>query len=144
MTQDTLFAKIVRREIPADIVYQDDLVTAFRDLHPQAPVHILIVPNAIVPTADDVEPEHEAALGRMFTVARKVAEQACRFDAQTTARELEILHALAQGRSNKEIARMLDVEPTTVKWHLKNLFAKLDALNRRHAVDRARLLGILD
>ncbi len=74
MTQDTLFAKIVRREIPADIVYQDDLVTAFRDLHPQAPVHILIVPNVIVQTADDVEPEHEAALGRMFTVARKVAE----------------------------------------------------------------------
>ncbi len=63
---------------------------------------------------------------------------------QTTARELEILGALAQGRSNKEIARMLDVEPTTIKWHLKNLFAKLDAVNRRHAVDRARLLGIID
>ncbi|MDT3682606.1 MAG: HIT domain-containing protein [Trueperaceae bacterium] len=75
MTQDTLFAKIVRREIPADIVYQDDLVTAFRDIDPKAPVHVLIVPNAIIPTADDVLPEHEAALGRMFTVARKVAEQ---------------------------------------------------------------------
>lgn len=75
MTNDTLFAKIVRREIPADIVYHDDLVTAFRDLHPQAPVHVLIVPNVIIPTADDVAPEHEAALGHMFTVARRVAEQ---------------------------------------------------------------------
>lgn len=75
MTQDTLFAKIVRREIPADIVYQDDLVTAFRDIDPKAPVHVLIVPNVIIPTTDDVLPEHEAALGRMFTVARKVAEQ---------------------------------------------------------------------
>ncbi|MBN9459903.1 MAG: hypothetical protein J0H00_01630 [Burkholderiales bacterium] len=64
--------------------------------------------------------------------------------AQTTARELEILAALAQGRSNKDIARMLDVEPATVKWHLKNLFAKLNAASRRHAVDRARLLGIID
>lgn len=75
MTQDTLFAKIVRREIPADIVYQDDLVTAFRDIHPQAPVHVLIVPNAVVPTAADAETEHEAALGRMFTAARKIAER---------------------------------------------------------------------
>lgn len=72
---DTLFAKIVRREIPADIVYQDDLVTAFRDIHPQAPVHVLIVTNEIIPTADDVEPRHEAALGRLFTVARRVAAQ---------------------------------------------------------------------
>lgn len=75
MDQDTLFAKIVRREIPADILYQDDLVTAFRDIHPQAPVHVLIVPNVVVPTTDDVRAEHEAALGRMFTVAREVAER---------------------------------------------------------------------
>ncbi len=74
-TEDTLFAKIVRREIPADIVYQDDLVTAFRDIHPQAPVHVLLVTNAVIPTAADVESRHEAALGRLFTAARKVAEQ---------------------------------------------------------------------
>ncbi len=75
MPHDTVFAKIVRRELPADIVYQDDLVTAFRDIHPQAPVHVLIVPNVVIPTAADVLPEHEPALGRMFTVARRIADE---------------------------------------------------------------------
>lgn len=75
MSDDTLFAKIVRGEIPADIVYRDDLVTAFRDIAPQAPTHILIVPNRIIPTVDDVRPEDEAALGRLFTAARTVAER---------------------------------------------------------------------
>lgn len=64
--------------------------------------------------------------------------------AQTTAREMEILAALSRGCSNKDIARMLDLGPATVKWHLKNLYVKLNAVSRRHAVDRARLLGIID
>lgn len=64
--------------------------------------------------------------------------------AQLSPREMEILRVLAHGRSNKEIARALDVGLQTVKWHMKNLLAKLGAANRRHAVDRARLLGILD
>lgn len=75
MADRTLFERIVDREIPATIVYQDDLVTAFRDINPQAPTHILIVTNKAIPTAADVEPDDEAALGRLFTVARKVAEQ---------------------------------------------------------------------
>ncbi len=75
MAEKTLFEKIVAREIPADILYQDDLVTAFRDISPQAPTHVLIVPNEPIPTAADVEPHHEPALGRLFTVARKVAAQ---------------------------------------------------------------------
>jgi len=75
MPQETIFSKIIRREIPSDIVYQDDLVTAFRDVHPKAPTHVLSVPNALIPTAADVTPEDEPALGRMFTVARRVAEQ---------------------------------------------------------------------
>ncbi len=75
MDTDTLFLKIVRGEIPADVVYRDELVTAFRDLHPQAPVHVLIVPNHVIPTAADVTSDDEAALGRLFLVARKVAEQ---------------------------------------------------------------------
>lgn len=75
MPEDTLFAKIVRGEVEAQIVYQDDLVTAFRDIHPQAPVHVLIVPNHVVPTAADVGPDDERALGRMFLAARQVAEQ---------------------------------------------------------------------
>jgi len=75
MPEETIFSRIVRREIPADVLYQDELVTAFRDISPQAPTHVLIVPNEPIPTAADVRPEHEAALGRMFTVAAKVAAQ---------------------------------------------------------------------
>jgi histidine triad (HIT) family protein len=76
MAQETIFSKIIRREIPADVLYQDELVTAFRDINPRAPTHILIVPNVLIPTANDVEPQHEAALGRLFTVARKLAGEA--------------------------------------------------------------------
>lgn len=75
MADETIFSKIIRREVPADIVYQDELVTAFRDISPQAPVHVLIIPNEVIATAADVEERHEAALGRLFTVARKLAEQ---------------------------------------------------------------------
>ena len=71
----TIFAKIIRGEIPSDTVYQDELVTAFRDINPVAPTHILIVPNTVIPTVNDVTPDDELMLGRMFTVARKVAEQ---------------------------------------------------------------------
>lgn len=76
MVQETIFSKIIRREIPTDILYQDELVTAFRDISPRAPTHILIVPNVLIPTVNDVEAEHEAALGRLFTVARKLAKDA--------------------------------------------------------------------
>lgn len=76
MAQETIFSKIIRREIPAEILYQDELVTAFRDINPRAPTHILIVPNVLIPTVNDVEPQHEAALGRLFTVARKLAAEA--------------------------------------------------------------------
>lgn len=71
---DTIFGRIIRGEVDADVLYKDDLVTAFRDVNPQAPVHVLILPNEAVPTAADVEARHEAALGRMFTVARKIAQ----------------------------------------------------------------------
>ncbi|HCL93688.1 MAG TPA: purine nucleoside phosphoramidase [Gammaproteobacteria bacterium] len=73
MQEDTLFSKIVKGELPADIVFQDDRVTAFRDIHPQAPTHILIVPNKIIPTVNDVSEEDEATLGHMFIVARDLA-----------------------------------------------------------------------
>lgn len=73
MAEETIFSKIIRREIPADVVYQDELVTAFRDISPKAPTHILIVPNVLIPTANDALPAHEQALGRLFTVAAKVA-----------------------------------------------------------------------
>ncbi len=75
MADDTLFLKIVRGEIDADVVYRDDLVTAFRDIHPQAPVHVLLVPNHVITTAADVTEADEATLGRLFTAARTVAAQ---------------------------------------------------------------------
>lgn len=72
---DTLFSRIVRGELPADIVYQDDLVTAFRDIHPQAPTHVLVVPNKPIATMADVDPDDEAVLGRMMRVAADVARE---------------------------------------------------------------------
>lgn len=73
MSDDTLFTRIVQGEIPADIVHQDDLVTAFRDIAPQAPTHILVVPNRAIPTLDDVTVDDEAVLGRMMRVAAELA-----------------------------------------------------------------------
>lgn len=75
MTEETLFSKIVNKEIPADIVFQDERVTAFRDINPQAPCHILIIPNKIIPTVNDIEEADEALLGYLFIVARNIAKQ---------------------------------------------------------------------
>ncbi len=75
MAEETIFSKIIRDEIPAQKLYQDELVTAFRDIAPQAPSHILIIPNQLIPTVNDVSEQHEAALGRMITVAAKIARQ---------------------------------------------------------------------
>lgn len=73
--EETIFSKIIRKEIPAAIVYQDELVTAFRDIEPQAPTHILIVPNKFIPTLNHLTAEDEPALGRLFTVAAKIAKE---------------------------------------------------------------------
>lgn len=75
MAEETIFSKIIRREIPADIVFQDELVTAFRDITPKAPTHILIIPNHHIPTVNDVKASDELALGRMMTVAAKIAQE---------------------------------------------------------------------
>ena len=75
MAEETIFSKIIRKEIPADVVYQDDLVTAFRDINPRAPSHILVIPNKLIPTVNDIEEEDELLMGRMFTVARKLAKE---------------------------------------------------------------------
>lgn len=71
----TIFSKIIDGEIPADIVYKDDQVTAFRDINPQAPVHILIIPNKEIPTVNDVAVEDEQLIGHLFTVAKRIAEK---------------------------------------------------------------------
>ena len=75
MTEETIFSKIIRKELPSDMLYQDELVTAFRDINPSAPTHILIIPNKIIPTVNDCTAEDEIALGRMFVVARKLAAE---------------------------------------------------------------------
>jgi histidine triad (HIT) family protein len=71
----TIFSKIIAKEIPSDIVYQDEQVTAFKDINPLAPVHILIVPNVEIPTANDVTPEQEQLIGHLFLVAKQIAQE---------------------------------------------------------------------
>jgi histidine triad (HIT) family protein len=73
MAEETLFSKIIRQEIPATIVYQDDRATAFRDINPQAPTHVLVVPNKVIATVNDVTEADEADIGHLFTVAAKIA-----------------------------------------------------------------------
>jgi histidine triad (HIT) family protein len=75
MKKDDLFEKIVAKEIPANILYQDEFVTAFEDINPQAPVHVLIVPNRNIPTVNAAEAEDEALLGKLFLVAKKIARE---------------------------------------------------------------------
>lgn len=71
----SLFSKIISGELPGDIVYQDDLVTAFRDINPAAPTHILIVPNKFVATVNDLTADDELLAGRMILTAKRLAEQ---------------------------------------------------------------------
>ena len=72
---DCIFCKIVAKEIPTDFLYRDELVTAFRDIHPVAPTHILIIPNKHIASNNAVSEEDEPLLGRLFTTARKLAEE---------------------------------------------------------------------
>ena len=71
----TLFERIIAGDIPGDIVHRDDRVTAFRDIRPRAPTHILIVPNKPIPTANEIADADEALVGHMFTVARDLAKR---------------------------------------------------------------------
>ena len=71
----TLFEKIAAREIPAQIVYEDDLVIAFRDIKPAAPMHALIVPKKPIPRIADAKPEDHAMLGHLLLKAAHVAEK---------------------------------------------------------------------
>lgn len=75
MAEKTIFSKIIDKEIPAKIVYQDSLVTAFHDINPRSPVHILIIPNVLIPTVNDIDEEqHADYLSRMLVVAAKIAK----------------------------------------------------------------------
>jgi histidine triad (HIT) family protein len=72
---DCIFCKIISGEIPSQKLYQDELVTAFRDIHPVAPTHVLIIPNKHIPSVNDVTPEDETMLGHIYSVARQLAVQ---------------------------------------------------------------------
>ncbi|MBM3151277.1 MAG: histidine triad nucleotide-binding protein [Chloroflexi bacterium] len=72
---ECIFCKIAAGRLPARILYQDDLVTAFHDLHPAAPVHILVIPNRHIASVNDLDPGDEALVGRMFTAARRLAQE---------------------------------------------------------------------
>lgn len=72
---DCVFCKIIAGEIPSSKVHEDQLVTAFRDINPVAPTHILIVPNQHIPSINELAPEDEATIGYLFTIARKIAAQ---------------------------------------------------------------------
>ena len=69
----TLFEKIIAREIPADIVYEDDLVLAFKDINPQAPVHVLVIPKKPIARIAEAAPEDHQVLGHLLLKAREVA-----------------------------------------------------------------------
>lgn len=75
MAQNCIFCKIINREINSNVVYEDEKTFAFRDINPQAPTHILIVPKKHIPTILDLTPEDEALLGYLFSIANKIAKK---------------------------------------------------------------------
>ncbi|MDA0674358.1 MAG: histidine triad nucleotide-binding protein [Cyanobacteria bacterium] len=74
MSEDTIFSKIIRREIPADIVHEDDVCLAFRDVSPQAPTHVLVIPKKPIPKLADAGPEDKEILGHMLLTVKDLAE----------------------------------------------------------------------
>ena len=75
MSSDTILGKIIRREIPADIIYEDELCLAFRDVNPQAPVHILIIPKKDIPQLSAATIEDQNLLGHLLLTAKQIADQ---------------------------------------------------------------------
>jgi histidine triad (HIT) family protein len=75
MLQDNLFLKIINRQIPANIVYEDDQCLAFRDINPQAPTHVLIIPRKVIPTHADLKEEDKVLLGHLHLVAVNLAQK---------------------------------------------------------------------
>jgi histidine triad (HIT) family protein len=72
---ETVFSKIIRKEIPAKVVYEDDLALAFHDISPKAPVHVLVIPKKPIVSLEDVAEEDQALVGHLFLVLQKVARQ---------------------------------------------------------------------
>lgn len=72
---DCLFCKIIRGEIPSTKVYEDNEILAFRDINPLAPVHVLVIPKKHIDSLNQLQPEDEALVGRIYTVINKIAKQ---------------------------------------------------------------------
>ncbi|TMP26770.1 histidine triad nucleotide-binding protein [Pseudoalteromonas rubra] len=75
MSQETIFTKIINREIPADILYEDELALAFKDINPQAPFHVLVIPKTPIPTMNDINEENAHLVGHLYLVAAKLAKE---------------------------------------------------------------------
>lgn len=73
MSEKTLFEKILDRELPAELLHEDDICGAFRDINPQAPTHVLVVPRKPIPAISEMDESDEAIVGHLFYVATKVA-----------------------------------------------------------------------
>ena len=76
MSDQCIFCKIINRQIPSAIVHEDELVVAFRDINPQAPVHLLIVPKIHIPNLNELLPEHSAIIGHVHLTAKSLAKEA--------------------------------------------------------------------
>ncbi|HCP08585.1 MAG TPA: histidine triad nucleotide-binding protein [Candidatus Moranbacteria bacterium] len=86
-----IFCKIANKEIPADIIYEDDLIMAFKDVHPIAPVHVLIIPKKHIESINDITDQDEQMIGHMFTVAKKIAK-----DLQTAEKGYKLLFRVGE------------------------------------------------
>ncbi|WP_348769339.1 histidine triad nucleotide-binding protein [Buchnera aphidicola] len=75
MNNHVIFQKIIKKEIKANILYQDKIVTAFSDIHPKAPVHILIIPNTFIKTANEINKKNKNIIAHMFYVAIQIAKE---------------------------------------------------------------------
>lgn len=71
----TIFTKIINKEIPADIVYEDDICLAFKDINPQAPTHILVIPKKEIPSLQEVKPEDQQILGHLLLKVSQIAKE---------------------------------------------------------------------
>jgi histidine triad (HIT) family protein len=72
---ETIFSKIIKREIPADIIYEDEEVLAFSDVNPQAPVHFLVIPKEPIATVNDIQPDQAELVGKLVLAAQKLAAE---------------------------------------------------------------------
>lgn len=72
---DCIFCKIIKKEIPSDMVYEDEELVAFKDINPAAPIHILVVPKKHIPSLVELQKEDEKMIGKIYTVINQIAEQ---------------------------------------------------------------------